>query len=139
MRTIYFVLCFVVAIMMSACDAPSPNEQMSFRNADYTQQVVAKLEKENVPYKKINDRTIVFSVDNSSKVLKAVAEINASAPVMYVIHGVGRKSGFERLLKENNVPYRVESDDEEEMYSFFVSKEHRRVAHELLMQVTKGR
>lgn len=138
MRTVYFIFCIVVASMLYACDAPSPNEQMSFRNSDYAQQVMAKLEKENVSYKKINETTIVFSVDDSSKVLRAAAEIDAGAPLMYEVRALDLKKKFEKALKENDIPYKV-SDNSSGGYSFLIEKKYQRTVHELFVQITKGR
>ena len=138
MRNVYFVWHFVIASTMCACDASSPNEQMSFRNAEYAQQVIVKLEKENVSYKKINETTIVFSVDDSSKVLRAAAEIDAGAPLMYEVRALDMKSKFENALKENDIPYKV-SDNSSGGYSFLIEKKYQRTVHELFVQITKGR
>lgn len=130
----FSLVCFAL-VGLAAC-SPEVEQSMTFYDEFLEQQVVSKLESENVPFRR-DGMTIWYSIDDREIVARIFENEVARRPAQYAFLEKEKQQQFLSLLIDQGVLATAKPQDEPP-YVVFVPKENHDQAEAAFQVVLKG-
>lgn len=106
-----YIFLFCAAILFVSCGQNSDYMQMKVYDKTYKNELTKKLDAEGVPYS-VEGNVIKYKSEYGDEIENAMTKVNVSHPALFTVKNKSLGIRFERKLSEQNIPYKLRSDEQ---------------------------